>query len=55
MKELSTSTANHLNALARQVSWGAPSEKIVSQVKRNLNPLTKLIRKTLAWINQSVN
>lgn len=55
IKELSISTANHLNALARQMSWGAPSEKIVSQVKRNLNPLTKLIRKTLTWIDKSVN
>ncbi|MEW5941041.1 MAG: hypothetical protein AB1750_15345 [Chloroflexota bacterium] len=55
IKELSTSTANHLNALARQVSWGAPSEKIVSQVQRNLNPLINLIQKTLIWIDQSAN
>lgn len=55
IKELSKSTANQLNALAREVSWGAPTEKIVSQVKRNLNPLIRLIQKTLSWIDQLAN
>lgn len=55
IKELTIATANHLDALAKQLSWGGAPESTVSQVKRNLIPLIKLIERTLNWIEERLN
>ena len=55
IRELALSTSDYLQTIARQMSWRAPYEKQIVQVRRNLYPLLELLETVLEWLERPTN
>ncbi|MEJ5200859.1 MAG: hypothetical protein WHV66_01385 [Anaerolineales bacterium] len=53
IQELSLSTSSQLSVVAKQIGWGMPFDRQLTQAKRNLYPLMKLVDETLSWLKQA--
>lgn len=53
IKDLASSTSVQLETIAKQISWGMPAERQLSQVNRNLYPLIQLVEKILNWLERA--